>query len=638
MSLKKKNDNQYQLKEDEDLPLLNPDRVQLLPSVIVKINNAPLEIAFYAVHNFWLGSILFPILYLEPIMEHMTATGFKVTQLFIDAWNNNFSNWCFKNHQNLEETSICDNHYHCAYIKQFSKLNTIKQFIESVNNVQVNFVSKFLSFSNLSDTCEKTKLLKRKIKNVFWLENDKLFGNIVLTTGKHMISLITTVLDDADILVNITPTYQKYIAKCEIINSYVYVDVLCNIEVKELFIFGVVDLMRHQIKRFNEKKTVLRNVYIGLIPHKLVSYEIIEFKNSNWPVRAITDLMISSFENLQGFETELHWSFFNPTIRKLYLQVSSQLNDQLDKLTFIKYIKENPNVCFENADKIISDLTHNRVFWFIVPTNNLHTEISAILRNLKNFRTLPYKYHEFNNSEFSLIENEKDVLSTSGFFKSTVIGLGNVSFLLLKPNFFSYNNLKLFNEMIAQHIQIVSMKVFRELPDDLFNCLYDSCLTRPYGPAWKEYLQSDVSAALLVITPNVLCLREIIKKFRDATRLTWIKNAIHCSANNFEVKRDLNNFFKSFLVNDVIEESEYDTLFTQSADLFVDVISKKIKNYHINNVCGVNTAYGPMLIQRNQIINEKNNLNILATDKQSLKRKANNKQSKASANKKINLA
>ena len=97
---------------------------------------------------------------------------------------------------------------------------------------------------------------------------------------------------------------------------------------------------------------------------KCIGFEIFNFKNSNWPVRAITDKIISFFMKTKGIAIELHWSFTIPIIRNYWIDFKKTKHFSDSKSAFISFLKG--FVDEKTLKEIQWTLNGSRTFWFLV--------------------------------------------------------------------------------------------------------------------------------------------------------------------------------------------------------------------------------------------------------------------------------
>jgi nucleoside diphosphate kinase len=273
-------------------------------------------------------------------------------------------------------------------------------------------------------------------------------------------------------------------------------------------------------------------------------------------MRALTDSLITFFAKQNCVPATLHWSYATPLVRAVYLKYIAVYTEIIDSKTlFMAYIERSQEEHdFNLADLTVSkdevteikySLMENRTFWYLAPIGfdlAAYTQkLTLLMSHLSARRTLKFKSFE---SAFNCQDNEGDIISLDGFFPTVPIIKGELSLLLMKPNFTTIPNLELFDQILGPYGQIVKFEVLPKISVEQFTSLYDSCLTRPYGAAWKDYMQSDPVIACIFASDNLLVTRSKIINLRQQSNVVWIKNIIHCSSSARESKRDLNIFFK----------------------------------------------------------------------------------------------
>jgi hypothetical protein len=247
----------------------------------------------------------------------------------------------------------------------------------------------------------------------------------------------------------------------------------------------------------------------------------------------------------------LHWRYTCPLTLKIFDKLNAESNVE-SKESFITRLElrmsletvDEWTVC--EAKQIIHNLQHNRSFQFLIPNVidvvNLNNKITTLLQSIKHHRTLTYKFYQ---SSFDLSGAFGQVSSIQNFFQPDSKLSNHFSCILMKPNFQHLKFYELWEKLITPYAKIVDFLVIPKISEEQFTGLYSGCSTRPYGPAWREYLESDVVVALCMNSKNVAVLRNKCVQLRDQSQVTWIKNIVHCSANVIECYRDLNIFFKN---------------------------------------------------------------------------------------------
>jgi nucleoside diphosphate kinase len=290
---------------------------------------------------------------------------------------------------------------------------------------------------------------------------------------------------------------------------------------------------------------------INFPSHKLIGFEICDFKDSVWPPRALTDYIITFYSSFNCLPTEMHWSWASTDVRALWdSECSVRLND---KDEWLKYTEEN------DADKfpdIKQTLNKNRTFWFIAPfsfnVEQHDAKLRLLLESLKFSRTLNYKIHTFHRFD---LENEVDtIMSIKNFFATNQVLRGDLSIILLKPNAQFLTIYKLLTKYALSYCRVLKWEVYPRMSDEHFNALYPNSLRRPYGQAWYEYMTSQVVVALLVISPNVKALRNKCVSVRELSHMSWTKNVMHCSADPMEGTRDFKIFFPQVTMDELNRE------------------------------------------------------------------------------------
>jgi hypothetical protein len=479
---------------------------------------------------------------------------YKVNQIFSDLKKSDISNLCiyfgiFANPMNGE--TKCKNHAHCQDFHSFLFTEGIHKYIEDCNTLekQMSFDVTYTMFTNSSSfrTHVNNASLAKKIKNCFWLESNKemssnrVVGNVIVPKGQSCFPLISTIVGNVSYEIKMNASdngNHPEIISARIFNSKVYINALEAVELTLDIPLGSVSSI---------------NLDVCAVPsHKLVTFEIRNFKQSNWPVRAITDATISFFMESICPEVVLHWSYCSPLVRKVYCEYLEKYPEvSISKQLFLETLDKFKEHCSvkdeESIAKIKDSLNNHRSFWFLAPKGfdlkEYSDKLSLLLENLKMRKNLPFVSYE---SEFNAEDQVNDIYSIKTFFNSTNIIKGDISLLLMKPNFMTLKNLKLFKSIVSPVGRIVKFEPIVKLPDEQFNTLYENCLKRPYGAAWKEYITSGPCIACIFVSDNMLVAREKIIDLREASGVVWIKNIAHFSSSKEEATRDLNCFFPNY--------------------------------------------------------------------------------------------
>lgn len=528
----------------------------------------------------------------ETFIDHFDGRTYKTSNAFANALSFDIDRLCFffgekfintvslekgEGHEEYKHFSLdkCHaKHKMCASIRDYFITHGLEKFInecnqfkipvEIVDNSKLKAVEPAVKLTInpahiYTNFDEKNAALQKKIRNCFWLGHHEqkmhkkqaaLYGNVIVPKGESSWQLITAIpwKDSYDVEINEKAGDWRVglIKNIRIIGDRVYIMAYeaCSIICDEPIGFVSVSL--------NDIHIIHENIR----PHKLASFEISNFRNSNWPVRFITDSYIALMASQNACQAEMHYSFQNIDIRLCYLNLVKQHADLVSsKSAFIKLLKKfiknekelegtHFNISVGKAQEIVNDLEACRSFYFIMPFNfnvyEFEQKMCSLFDNMKQHRTLKFKAHEFT---FNIEDNLESVFSIDKFFTTQPYMVGDLSLCLFKPNFHSIPNLEHFKSLCLNYGRIVKWKVIPQLEEAQFNTLYDSCLTRPYGPAWHDYMTSDVVVACIILSPDIQVFRQKIKEFRTASQIVWIKNAAHCSESKDEAFRDIACFF-----------------------------------------------------------------------------------------------
>ena len=191
----------------------------------------------------------------------------------------------------------------------------LEKFIQECSKLEKNasFEIVYTNFSTFfPQVTPANTQLAAKLENCFWLDPVKgsvlvkIVGNANIPAGESVFPLISTIVENYsfDIKLNtIDLSSHPEITSARIINSKVYI----------IAHEGCV-IRNSQLGTINN----LNVAFAPILPHKLVAFEIYNFKNSVWPMRALTDKIISFFMQIDCFPTEVHWSFASENVKKFY--------------------------------------------------------------------------------------------------------------------------------------------------------------------------------------------------------------------------------------------------------------------------------------------------------------------------------
>lgn len=427
----------------------------------------------------------------------------------------------------------------------------IEKFINECSKLEKNasFEVVYTNFSSFfPQASPSNSVLSSKLENCFWLDPVKgsvlvkIMGNAIIPAGESCFPLISTIVENYsfDIKLNsIDLSSHPEIISARIVNSKIYIVAHEGCSIKN-----------SQLGTINN----LNIAFAPIVPHKLIAFELFNFKNSVWPMRALTDKIISFFMQTDCFATDVHWSFASDTVKKYYdLYIKNAGLLELSKEQFINElaggfpIEDNMPISAESLKNIKSTLQDNRSFYFICPTGlDLDKRIEKIRTLLAHFtksRVLTFTTHVFQSNLFQVERDVDKIYRIKSFFPTAPIFKGQVSLILLKPN---AQYLKIY-ELLEQHVlpyaNICDFTILPQITDTQFNGLYSNCLNRPYGAAWKDYMTSGPCVALLMISPDVEVLRKKCCTIRALSGISWTKNVLHCSANKEEAKHDLEIFY-----------------------------------------------------------------------------------------------
>jgi hypothetical protein len=583
-------------------------------SVLLK---SPLKLAGDEPHNAW--RISHPKLkYIHVPYEFISVNNNSVGDKDYYQVTNQFRNLCVNEWEigslccyygryrdGKSSNQKCKNHVHCIETHKTLRQDGFEKFIEDCNNLDrepvtttatstgVPTITSSMIFNTLLSS-KSSHVINSRVKNVFWLDTVgsnqvKLFGNAILPQGSSSFPLHTNVRDQSFTLsleqgTKLNRKFNKYypeIISALISNNRVYFETYEQVQVY------------HKEPVASVQMPVNQKMLIEVEPLpelNLVTFSIDNFKNSNWPVRSITDKICCFFAQIYGCAVELHWKYNCPLTKKIYdklyseagidtkenfiarLELRNSLDEKVDEWTI------------DQAKQVLFNLQHNRSFHFLIPNKYdiqaLNNKITLLLQSLKHHRTLTYKFHlvPFKHQDFPEVQSIQNFFSTEEKLENN-----HYSLILMKPNFQHLKFYELWEKIIAPYANIVDFKVIPKITEEQFSGLYSGCSTRPYGPAWREYLDSDVVVALCMNSKNIGILRSKCVQLREQSQVTWIKNIVHCSANVEECYRDLKIFFKneweftkpSFLKNDFFADWNGEKLALEEIELDKEAVKFK---------------------------------------------------------------
>jgi hypothetical protein len=447
----------------------------------------------------------------------------------------------------------CKNHAHCQDFQSYLATEGVDKFIRECNSLEshltFDIIHSFFNSSGDARVHPNNKALSSKVKNCFWFDctrgsvQVKVVGNVIVPKGESSFPLISTIVENNSYDIKMsTADLGNYpqITCARIFNSRVYISAMEGVNISS-------DIQLGSLNNINLD-------YKPMCDHKMIVFEIDQFKNSNWPMRALTDSLITFFARSHCIPATMHWSYSTPLIREKYLLFCSAYPELcigvkdifLAYITMPQHEHEECSLTSAQIESIKYSLTENRSFNFLAPLNfdlsEFDLKMSSLMTHLSSRRTLSFKSYEM---KFEALEEVNNIISLDGFFPTVPIVKGELSLMLMKPNFTTLTNLELFDNILSSYGQIIKFDVIPKISNEQFNALYDSCLTRPYGAAWKDYMQSDPVIACVFASDNLLVTRAKIIKLRQESKVVWIKNIIHCSSSANESLRDLRIFFPS---------------------------------------------------------------------------------------------
>ena len=202
----------------------------------------------------------------------------------------------------------CKNHAHCLDFQSYLLTEGVEKFIKECNTLETiltfDIIQSYFNSSNDVRVSQNNKKLAAKVKNCFWFDcarestQVKVVGNINVPKGESSFPLISTIVanNSYDIKMS-TIDLGNYpqITASRIFNSRVYIHALEGVQLS-----------------FDTPLGSLSSISLDFKPipqHKLVSFEIFDFKNSNWPMRALTDALITLFARGICSPIVMHWSY-----------------------------------------------------------------------------------------------------------------------------------------------------------------------------------------------------------------------------------------------------------------------------------------------------------------------------------------
>lgn len=120
------------------------------------------------------------------------------------------------------------------------------------------------------------------------------------------------------------------------------------------------------------------------------------------------------------------------------------------------------------------------------------------------------------------------------------------TFLVLKPSCFAFGMFEMWWEFFNRNNDNIILDMKTALPslsDDQISKLYNNSQNREWGTHWWQYLKSGPSIFLEVSTSSLRILRQDMLDYRQATKIIWTKNAVHCASDRHESLSNLNDFF-----------------------------------------------------------------------------------------------
>jgi len=423
--------------------------------------------------------------------------------------------------------------------------NGVEQFIRECNILKkptkMETVYTFFGTS-LCDSEEKfdsmVKLMS-KVDDAFWFEPVKdsntvrIVGNAKLSKGINCYKLLSSSsnIDSVyDVRMNSIDQYNyPQLKTIKIIQSRLYLEALEGVSITfEKPIGSISGLSVEQVP---------------ILDHQLIAFEILNFKNSNWPIRAITDKIIEFFMKIKTIPCEVHWSFATVLVRQTYLLARQELQDAAEKKDFCKWLKQSA-LPEEDVKQMLDSLHNNRSFWFLAPdkfeVSEFSTKINLLLDSFTASRVLKFNCY---THKFDCLAQIDELNFCKSFFETSPVFKGELSLMLMKPNFQFLQCYQHYDDIIGHYAQIIDFIVLPKISDEQFSSLYENCLTRPYGPAWKQYMQSGPVVVCLMLSPDVAILRNKIVQMRKESKVVWIKNIAHASASREEASRDIAIFF-----------------------------------------------------------------------------------------------
>lgn len=450
----------------------------------------------------------------------------------------------------------CKNHAHCQDFHSYLISEGVEKFIRECNTLETRLtfdtIHSFFNSSQDSRVPINNNILAHKVKNCFWFDcprdsvQVKVVGNVIVPQGESSWPLVSTIVENNsyDIKMN-TVDLGNYpqITSARIFNSRVYITALEGVSLTCDVQLGTLSSVSLDFKPIPQ--------------HKLLIFEIMHFKNSNWPMRALTDALITFFAKSFCVPVVVHWSYISVLVRETYLKYLNVYPElSINKNAFMIYVEReqvkefdlNPLLAMSASQiaEMKASLEANRSFWFLAPQHfclaDFQVKLAALMSHLQSRRTLDFKASEY---AFDAQIQVEDVIMVDGFFPTVPMVKGELSLLLMKPNFTTLLNLELFDQLMSPYGKIIKFEVIPKISDSQFSQLYDSCMTRPYGAAWRDYMQSDPVVACVFASENLLVTRAKVIQLRQESKIVWIKNIIHCSSSESEAKRDLRIFFPS---------------------------------------------------------------------------------------------